>query len=275
MSTAMPAPAPPVSPAPAVAATPASSVRPAGPAGPATALAGVAFEVTPFSTTCASIWDRGEHVLIGVSPGNGYFTHQRIGELVAWADQRFAAIDIVYADLHVDRMFAAFGYTAEHAAKRAAKDVKAVRRRILRGIDEVGAAGLLNAKPRVHALSDFADEPTYRRLHARAIEALHVDDDVRRAGDAMANGFVAPRLPDGAEMTSEQRRTCVDYIAAELPFFVDTPAILGVRSSVSCYHTVLPMTEVLFSRRTAFRAEPDQAYAVVRPTVSHTEGNPA
>ncbi|MGW1991746.1 tRNA-dependent cyclodipeptide synthase [Embleya sp. NPDC001921] len=235
----------------------------------------LSFAATPYSATCRSIWDRGEHLLIGVSPGNGYFTPQRVAALLAWADPRFAAIDVVYADLHVDTMFETFGYTPEHAARRAAKDLKAVRRRVLRGVEE---AGTLSRVPGVHALSEFADDPVYRELHDRARIALREDGAVRRACDDMVREFLAPRLRPGDRVTPEQRRACVAYIAAELPFFVDTPAILGVASSVSCYHSVLPMTGVLFGAtpgadRTdgradacdAFRARPNQAYALVRP----------
>jgi cyclo(L-tyrosyl-L-tyrosyl) synthase len=60
---------------------------------------------------------------------------------------------------------------------------------------------------------------------------------------------------------------CLDYIAAELPFFVDTPSILGVPSSVSCYHVLMPLTEVLYGRGGGLRAMRNQAYAVVRPEI--------
>lgn len=99
------------------------------------------FDARPFSDRCRQVWQRGDHLLIGVSPGNSYFSPQRIAELVHWARDFFAAVDIVYADLHVDTQYAAFGHTPEQAQRRAAKEIKATARRIHRGVAEAGWGG--------------------------------------------------------------------------------------------------------------------------------------
>ena len=234
------------------------------------------FEVVPRTDACRRIYGRGDHVLIGVSPGNSYFTSARVAELSAWAVGRFAAVDIVYADLHVDAMFEACGYTPEHASKRANKEIKAVRRRILRGLDEAQAP---TGHVRVRALSEFADSPEYRELHGEVLHAMATDREFQQACEQMVRQVVvgrdevgrdvAGRDEAGAEMSPAQRRAGLDYIAAELPFFLDTPGIVGVPTSVSCYHKLLPLTDVLYTRRSGLRAAGGQGYAVVRPqTVS-------
>ncbi|MEV6732488.1 MULTISPECIES: tRNA-dependent cyclodipeptide synthase [unclassified Streptomyces] len=38
---------------------------------------GASFEVLPFTRTCRHIREDGDHVLIGVSPGNSYFSADR------------------------------------------------------------------------------------------------------------------------------------------------------------------------------------------------------
>jgi cyclo(L-tyrosyl-L-tyrosyl) synthase len=232
------------------------------------------FEVLPFTTACRDIWEEGDHALIGVSPGNSYFSAQRISALARWAARRFRRIDFVYADLHVDTMFQALGYAPEHARRRASKEIKAVRRRVLRGMEESGPTDQQNQQHqhdqhtmRVHALSDFEHDATYRLLHRRVRHILDVDEEFRRGCERMADLFLGSRLDDGRPPTAEQRRVCLDYIAAELPFFVDTPSILGVPSSVSCYHVLMPLTEVLYGRGGGLRAMRNQAYAVVRPEI--------
>ncbi|MET3983494.1 tRNA-dependent cyclodipeptide synthase [Streptomyces sp. PvR034] len=222
------------------------------------------FEVLPFTRTCRHIWEDGDHVLIGVSPGNSYFTAERISSLTQWATTRFAQVDFVYADLHVDRMFAAFGYTREHAEKRAAKEIKAVRRRILKG---VGESAPQDAEIRVRALSEFQGNPVYELLHRRVLHFLETDDEFRKGCEEMALHFVGSKLPDGESITDEQLQVCFDYMAAELPFFLDTPSILGVPSSVAAYHVKMPLTDVLYARGGGLRATRNQASAVVRPEV--------
>ncbi|MFJ9604986.1 tRNA-dependent cyclodipeptide synthase [Kitasatospora sp. NPDC101176] len=219
------------------------------------------YEALPYSRRCREIWRRGEHLLIGVSPGNSYFSHRRIAELVGWGSGFFERIDIVYADLHVATQFETFGYTPEHARRRAAKEVKATARRIERGVEESGRP----CPVRMHALSEFTGDDHYRRLHRQAVEALQTDPAYRTAAENMARGFLAARLDEGLAPSEAQLAAGVRYITAELPFFLDTPALLGVTTSVSCYHLQLPLTHVLFGRDEGLRAAPGQAYAVVRP----------
>ncbi|MGV9264562.1 tRNA-dependent cyclodipeptide synthase [Kitasatospora sp. NPDC003701] len=219
------------------------------------------YEAFPFSGGCREIWRRGEHLLIGVSPGNSYFSHRRIAELVGWGLEFFERIDIVQADLHVEAQYETFGYTPEHAQRRAAKEIKATARRIARGVEEAGGPDGV----RTHALSAFTGHPAYRRLHRQVVDALDADREFRAAAEAMARGFLAARLDEGLAPNEPQLAAGLRYIAAELPFFLDTPALLGVPSSVSCYHLQLPLTPVLFGREEGLRAAPGQAYAVVRP----------
>ncbi|MER7763298.1 tRNA-dependent cyclodipeptide synthase [Streptomyces sp. NPDC097619] len=234
------------------------------------------FEVLPFTRTCRHIWEDGDHVLIGVSPGNSYFSAERVAALARWASERFAQVDFVYADLHVDRMFAAFGYTREHAERRAAKEIKAVRRRILKGVSESldRYSGI-----RVRGLSEFQEDPVYKLLHRRVLHFLEADPEFRKGCERMALHFMGTKVPEGESITTEQLQVCFDYIAAELPFFVDTPSILDVPSSVSAYHVDMPLTEVLYARGGGLRAMRNQAYAVVRPEAparevpAATEGN--
>lgn len=220
------------------------------------------FEHFPFTNNCQLIWEEHDHILIGVSPGNSYFSAQRLGALARWSARRFAEVDFIHADAHLHEIFEAFGYTPEHAERRAAKEIKAVRRRIVKGIESAGPAG---RRIRMSALSEFAGNPVYDRLRRRLGHLLDTEEELRDSCEAMVQQFLAPRLQDSGPATPVQLRACRDYIAAELPFFVDTPSILGVPSSVSSYHVVMPLTEVLYRRGGGLRAMRNQAYAVVRP----------
>ncbi|MEY9950265.1 cyclo(L-tyrosyl-L-tyrosyl) synthase [Kitasatospora sp. GAS1066B] len=221
------------------------------------------YQALPFSDRCRQVWERGDHLLIGVSPGNSYFSTHRISELVSWGREFFDSIDIVHADLYVDTQFEAFGYTPEHARRRATKEVKTTARRIQRGVEEAGLTGVA-----MHALSDFLPDPAYRRLHAEVAVALRDDPVFRAAAEGMARAFLSSRLPAGAAADERQLAAGLRYICAELPFFLDTPALLGKASSISCYHVELPLTPVLFGRTEGLRAVAEQGYAVVRPTAA-------
>ncbi|MEV0413394.1 tRNA-dependent cyclodipeptide synthase [Streptomyces sp. NPDC050448] len=144
------------------------------------------FEVLPFTRTRRHIREDGDRIFIGVGPGNSHFSAGRIGSLAGWAVIRFAQVDFVYADLHADRMFAAFGYTRERAEKRAAKEIKAVRRRILKGVEESGHP---HAEIRVRELSEFQSNPVHQLPHRRVLHFLETDDEFRKGCEKMAWRF--------------------------------------------------------------------------------------
>ncbi|PBC76713.1 cyclo(L-tyrosyl-L-tyrosyl) synthase [Streptomyces sp. TLI_235] len=220
------------------------------------------FQAFPYSERCRRVFARGDHLLIGVSPGNSYFSADRITRLVHWGREFFDTVDVVHADQHVDAQFGAQGYPPDAARRRAAKEVKATRRRIERGVTEAGRPGV-----RTYALSDFTSGEAYRRLHTAVLDALVADRPLREAVERMACDFLRARL-GGAAPAAEHLAAAIRYIAAELPFFLDTPALLGVPSSVACYHLELPLTGVLFGRSDGLHAAPGQGYAVVRPTAA-------
>ncbi len=158
-------------------------------------------------------------------------------------------------------MYEAFGYELADARRSAAKQLRGVRRRIEGALEDVGQeAQQVRARP----LSAFVEEPAYQEVRARARTALRTDVKLRAVRDEMAYQYLSNRLGREAFATSAQVQAVHAYIDAELPFFVDSPGILGVASSVHCYHTVMALGRLLFSdRAVGLRPADNQGYAVV------------
>ncbi|ALV33206.1 hypothetical protein AS200_15080 [Streptomyces sp. CdTB01] len=55
----------------------------------------------------------------------------------------------------------------------------------------------------------------------------------------------------------------VRYFLAELPLFVDTPAIVGAEVSVFCYHRPPAVLRRLYGRELAWHPAPGQGFAVL------------
>ncbi|MDT0438206.1 MULTISPECIES: tRNA-dependent cyclodipeptide synthase [Streptomyces] len=220
-----------------------------------------AVDATPFGSLSDSLIARGDHALFGVSTGNSYFSRRRLTEALSWALVRFEAVDVVHADLYLDAMCEALGYGPEDARRSAAKQVRGVRRRIQGALEDIGGAA---TRVRARPLSAFVEQPAYQDVLGRARAALGTDTELRAVRDEMAHRFLSARLGPGVPPTGDQVRTAQAYIDAELPFFLDTPAILGVASSVHCYHSVLALGRLLFGdRATGLRPADTQGYAVV------------
>ncbi|WP_308433433.1 tRNA-dependent cyclodipeptide synthase [Streptomyces alanosinicus] len=217
--------------------------------------------VLPFGASSEGLLQRGDHALFGVSTGNSYFSRRRLADGMAWAVERFAVVDVVHADVALEAMLEALGYERGAARRSVAKQLRGVRRRIDGALEDLGTAA---ERVRARPLSDFLDQPGYRDVRARTRTALRTDLELRSVRDAMAYQFLAKRLQPGGLPAPAQVQAALAYVDAELPFFVDTPRILGAASSVHCYHTVLPLGRLLFGgRRTGLRPADNQGYAIV------------
>ncbi len=218
-------------------------------------------KASAFGGGSEKILERGDHALFGVSTGNSYFSRRRLADALAWAVERFAVVDVVHADVALQAMLEAFGYERLAARKSVTKQLRGVRRRIEGALEDIGVT---TDRVRTRPLSAFLDQPGYQEVLARTRTALRTDMQLRSVRDAMAYDFLAKRLMPDALPASAQVQAALAYVDAELPFFVDTPLILGAASSVHCYHTVLPLGDLLFSeRRTGLRPAENQGYAVV------------
>ncbi|MFD6432594.1 tRNA-dependent cyclodipeptide synthase [Streptomyces venezuelae] len=203
----------------------------------------------------------GNHALFGVSAGNSYFSRRRLTDVLTWATARFAAVDIVYADVALEAMLEAFGYERPAARKSVAKQLSGTRRRIRGACEDIGAAA---EKVRARPLSGFLGEPGYEEVRTRTQTALRTDVGLRAAQDTTAYQFLSARLGPAEMPAPAQVGAALAYVEAELPFVIDTPRILGVASSVHCYHSILPLGRLLFGDRPrGLKPADNQGYAIV------------
>lgn len=216
------------------------------------------FEVRPFTRSCADLLSRGEHALIGVSAGNSYFTQERLTRLLHWAGPRFSRVDVLHTDLHLETMHRAEGADEEQATRRTKRALRDVRRRIRRALEMADTAP---AQLRSLALSETVDLPGYHTARERLEQEFTTNPRVRGA----CEGHVAQLLGEQPGSYSARFRAGLAYLRAELPFLLATPEVLGVPSSVCCYHDLLPVVQELHEEGSCFH--PEQAHAVVRPAM--------
>lgn len=220
------------------------------------------FTVRPFTPHCQVIHTEGDHAVIGISPGNSYFSAQRVIELAQWGLRNFSQVDLIYTDLHVAEMYEALGYAPDEARRKAVKNLRGVRAKVNNAAAETDPTG---ARLRSRPMSALTEIPAYRTLHDHLYTLLDSDPEFRATCNALVDGFLSSKVLGGKAATTRQRDVCLKYVCAEAPLFLDTPAILGVPSSLNCYHQLLPMAELLYSRGSGLRASRNQGHAVITP----------
>ncbi|MBW1596528.1 tRNA-dependent cyclodipeptide synthase [Streptomyces sp. JJ38] len=220
------------------------------------------FTVRPYTPQCQVIHDEGEHAVIGISPGNSYFSAQRVTDLARWGADHFRRVDLIYTDLHVADMYEALGYDPDDARRKAVKNLRGVRAKVTNAAAEVDPTG---TRVRARPMSALTANGAYRALRTHLGELLATDAEFRSTCETLVDTFLTTRVLDHGGSTERQREVCLQYIAAEVPLFLDTPAILGVSSSLNCYHQALPLADLLYSRGSGLRASRNQGHAIVAP----------
>ncbi|ANZ41516.1 tRNA-dependent cyclodipeptide synthase [Lentzea guizhouensis] len=217
---------------------------------------------TPLTEHCAAPLRSGVHVCVGVSPFNSYFTVERITALARWALREFESFHFFVPDQAAVYTLEALGYDPGRAQRKAARQGQYVVNKICRALRDVGVD-----YPEHHLLdgSALARNEMYREL-LRGAHAWFMTDDVFAQQCLDATRWVLDRrLPDGQAPTDEQLHCAVRYFLAELPMFIDTPAIARVESSVFAYHQRVAFLERLYARELAWVPNPAQGFVVLRP----------
>jgi tRNA-dependent cyclodipeptide synthase len=190
-------------------------------------------EAHPLTARCAKIFAAREHVLLGVSALNGYFTVPTLTTLLDWATAQFTRVDVLVPGIELAGTLVARGYERPRARKKAREEINNTRNRVCRALEAAGATEV-----GVFSWTDLYGEAAYEKTR-REIGLLYESDREFRVHCQAALAEVLG--------TTEHTESALPFLLAELPFVVNTPEILGTHSSVFCYPRLLPMAEWLFS----------------------------
>ena len=202
----------------------------------------------PITADCAAILRAREHVVVGVSPFNSYFTEEKIAELINWAKENFRAFHLYVPDGPSRFTLEALGYPESKARKKANRQGRWLLNKIGRALC---AAEVEEAEAEHLILSSrtLDHDETYCRL-AEEVDAICAGDaSFHEACVETSRWVLNGQADDPDTVTREMLESAVRYLKAELPLFMNSPAIVGASSSVFAYHQCPPFLEELFQTR--------------------------
>ncbi|MEE1752792.1 tRNA-dependent cyclodipeptide synthase [Streptomyces sp. SP18CS02] len=207
--------------------------------------------------------DRREHVLIGLSPFNGYYKPPLIRRLLAWCHTRFEHLDVFVPGYEAAHTLTSAGLEPREAVHRARRATNQLRNAALGALRDCGVA---EAHSHVHTWTTLANRPAYARLHERVRRDYAHDPVIRFACRETARAAV--RTHTSEEPSERQIDGAVSYPLAELPLLLDSPAIFDVDSSVFVYHREMePFTPLILGRSGSVRPSDGQGFAVLTPAL--------
>ncbi|MGX1472159.1 UNVERIFIED_CONTAM: cyclo(L-tyrosyl-L-tyrosyl) synthase [Streptomyces canus] len=177
---------------------------------------GDGFLATPFSERCAGLVEAGHHVFLGISPGNGYFSEDRLVALLRWAAARFTRVELAHPGTDtVAGTYLGRGYEPRHARARAHRDVRQTVNRISRAVTTVRIAP---ARLHVAQFADFYDTPAYRAALDRITRALQEQPAFHAIRTRMVTGDLRTTMPADWTLPPVNSPSAPSSCTASCPF---------------------------------------------------------
>ncbi len=219
----------------------------------------------PVTRACAKILGAREHAMIGVSPFNSYFSEEKIGTLIAWAKDNFCAFHIYVPDGPSQFTLEALGYPENKARKKANRQGRWLLNKIRRGLD---AAGVKEdqADDLILCSRVLDGHHAYRQLLDDVDDACERDPEFRDGCIETSRWVLNGQADDFEDITHDMLASAVRYFKAELPLFMNSPAIVDAASSVFIYHQCPPFLERLLLTKRGSLVNERQGFVKVTDT---------
>lgn len=217
------------------------------------------FRIEAMTSASKALLERAESILIGVSPLNSAYTPGSVRERFTWAASRFKQVHMLTAGHEVVNRLVDQGIPARAAARRCVRKINELRYAARCALD---LAGYSEPDRFLHVWTKLEERSRYRDLLADTYTAYQAGDaftQVCRSEAARACTTWLARPPTAGEVEHN-----VPYLLAEVPLFLDSPAILGVSSSVFAYHARPPLVQALIDGvAPELRPVPEQGFAIL------------
>ncbi|MCW7546631.1 tRNA-dependent cyclodipeptide synthase [Photorhabdus sp. APURE] len=223
------------------------------------------FTVQGETFRCNQIIQRGDHALVGISPFNSRFSKDYVMDLIRWSNHYFRQVDILLpCECEASRLLVASGTEKAKAIKKTHREIK----RHLRNLDDAISMTKLKSKQiRIIQFSDFALNHDYQSLKTQVENAFNESESFKKICLDMSFQAVKGRLKGTGQYFGQIDLQLVykalPYIFSEIPFYLDTSRLLGVKSSTLLYHRPWPIGKGLFSGSYPIQVGDKQSYGIV------------
>ncbi|KTL60896.1 hypothetical protein AA106_11270 [Photorhabdus laumondii subsp. laumondii] len=225
----------------------------------------LSFTIQGETSRCDQIIQKGDHALIGISPFNSRFSKDYVVDLIQWSSHYFRQVDILLpCEREASRLLVASGIDNVKAIKKTHREI----RRHLRNLDYVISTATLKSKQiRVIQFSDFSLNHDYQSLKTQVENAFNESESFKKSCLDMSFQAIKGRLKGTGQYFGQIDLQLVykalPYIFAEIPFYLNTPRLLGVKYSTLLYHRPWSIEKGLFNGSYPIQVADKQSYGIV------------
>lgn len=217
--------------------------------------------VNPISTNCKKLAAEKEHVLIGISPFNSYYSEERIERLICWGKDNFNRFHLFVPDTLPYFNFLALGYSNAEAQKKTKRQWNYLRNKINKAFIANGLCFNKDASKLVTLGETLLNNEEYTKLKQYCLNKYNNDPLFKKKCLDVSKMVLCGYCNKADDAKLED---AVQYLLAELPLFFDTPKILKIDSSLFVYHEKIDFFADLYNIRDDERLASNQGHLIVK-----------
>ncbi len=201
--------------------------------------------------------------VIGMSPGNSYFSEEVIEWLLQEVTKQYGAAVVFIADIPAISTYEAVGYSEREARAKAVLKSNNLKNKVARAIENLN----LNGKD-VHVV-DWQNEAEGNAEYQRHYELMRKMYEENQKFREDVDGTTASVLKGfGKENLDIQvaTRTANHYLLAELAFLEYAPSYLGTKKITYVYHRSWPVYEKYIGGEYDGQPKSNLSFQIVKKT---------
>ena len=186
------------------------------------------------------IYEKKEHVLIGISPCNSYYNREKIEQIINWVLlEGFQDFHFFLADEISKYNFLALGYLEKEALRKAKKEDNHLYNKVAQILEKKNIS-----KTKIISNNQLINDPIYIEKNYYYRNIFQKDQMFESIAHNLIQALEFQRV--GIKINYE---IAIEYCFAELPLLLNIPDLLKLPSSCVVYHDVNRLHTYLYNRK--------------------------
>jgi cyclo(L-tyrosyl-L-tyrosyl) synthase len=215
--------------------------------------------IHPLTENCENIYQKKEHICLGISPFNSLFSEEYLTAIIRFALQNFKSFHIFLPDEPTIFTLEALGYSKDESRKKMRKQINWLRNKILKALS---ANNLEDGDRFILDWAVLSRNEVYLDELKKVRSAFETDANFKAVCMDGSRWVLQNKLPEN-ELTESKFLTAANYLLAEFPLFARTNEILGIETSLFCYHQSIDLLECLYRQQLIYRPSYYQGFGIL------------
>lgn len=202
--------------------------------------------ITPhlISSLSNTLYNKKEHVLLGISPFNSYFSEEMIGHWIQWAHNTFSSFNIFIPDTLPIYTFLALGYDELKAKSKAKKQAAYLKNKVRRALLKCQFNDI-DTNNLIIDMMYLEKNQAYIELKEKCYTLYDENPEFQNECDQCTGWVLNGHTIKDRHLANTNM--AVQYILNEMPLFMNSPLILNKTSSLFSYHQTPQFINYLYN----------------------------